>query len=105
PVEVPSVLFLEGETAEAVAPERVRLDAELLLALAAAALLALAAASPRVSSSPAGRVVRVVLDGGSWSQARSRQGELGAKRADDAWGTIRNSLSGSDRIETVHARG
>jgi len=105
PIDVPSVLFLEAEVAEPVAPERVRLDAELLLALAAAAFLALAATSPRVSSASSGRTVLVVEEDGAWQFASPSGGKRGVLRVDDAWWSIRYALAESDRLVTVHARG
>jgi hypothetical protein len=98
PVVVPSLLFLEPEDAAALAPERVRVDAELLVALAAAALLALAAADPARTPDP-GRTVRVVLHRVPALEARSADGTTGLERAHDAVAGLRGRLTGRDRLE------
>ena len=70
-VDVPSLLFLDPEPAEATAPQRRRFDAELALALAAAGCLALAAAGPPAAVGAPKPVVRVVLDASPAMEAKA----------------------------------
>jgi hypothetical protein len=95
-VEVPSLLFLEPEAATPEAPQRRRIDAELLLALAAAALIALAAAGPVVVAGPAGKTVRVVVLSGTAGEARGFSTRVGATIAD-----LRRAFGPTDRFVLV----
>jgi hypothetical protein len=105
PVEVPSLMFLEGEPAETFAPERVRLDAELALSLLAAALLSLAAADPARTASAPGRTVRVVVDAGPAMAARDASGTTAAQRAEAAVSEVVAALSPQDRLVRQDAAG
>ena len=100
PVDVPSLLFLDPEPAEATAPQRRRFDAELALALAAAACLALAAAGPRVAVGAPKPVVRVVLDASPAMEARATATSKSAREQAEA---ALAALGLSDSV--VHARG
>jgi hypothetical protein len=94
-VDVPSLLFLAGEEPEG-AHRRRRLDAELLLALAAAGLLAFAAAGPRAVAGPAGRTVRVVVARGAFSRAAGYE-----DRVERSLAAIRGALGRGDALDVV----
>ncbi len=64
-VELPSLMFLLDEEDARSLPRGRLVDAELLLALAAAGLIALAAADPVIRRTAPEAVVRVVISGGS----------------------------------------
>ncbi len=90
PVDLPSLLFLEGEDVPAEAPRLVRLDRDLLLALVAALALGLAAAGPSVALGSAARVVRVASIAGA--------------RAAEAVARIRAAADAADRVDVVEVR-
>jgi hypothetical protein len=107
-VTVPSVLFLGDEGALPAAPQRRRLDPDLLLALAATTALALAAAGPAFAR-PAGLVVRLVTDlddlelsqrptGRSWQEriAELERVRAAARRHGDRLDEIHASVHGPD---------
>lgn len=104
-VDVPSLLFLEGEPDEVLAPERIRLDRELLLGLAAILCLALAAAGPVWTGAREGRTVRVGIDTGPAMSARSSAGSTPASRAQDAVRALRRELGEKDRLDLVTGTG
>jgi len=98
PVTYPSLLFLEAEGAEVGAPERVRSDPELWLALLAAAFGSLAAAGPAWTAGRPGRTVRVVVDASPRMQARDAAGATSASRAEAEVDALREALGPSDRF-------
>lgn len=102
PVEVPSLLFVEGEPERPAAPERFRLDVDALLAAAAAALLALAATAPRALAGLPGRTVRVVVDQGP-AMGASDAGGGPARRAEEVVRGIEEALRPGDVLEVVQA--
>ncbi len=104
-VTVPSLLFLEDEAPNSERPERRRVDADLLLAIAAAAMLALAAAQPVLGVTSDGRRIVVLRDASVAMTARSADGTTASDRASAATQAIERLSSGSDRFETVAASG
>ena len=101
PVTVPSLLFLEAEGAEVGAPERIRSDPELWLALLAAAFGSLAAAGPAWTAGRPGRTVRVVVDASPAMQARDAAGVTAASRAEAEVDALREALGPADRFLRV----
>lgn len=81
-VALPSLMFLQDEEEASALPRARVLDAELLLAMTAAALLALAAAGPRIVHAPAHRVVSVTVSGGTAATARGYAERVEAVLAD-----------------------
>lgn len=100
-VDVPSLLFLEGEPADASAPERVRFDRDLWLGLAALSCLALAAAGPGLAGTGTGRVVRVIVMSGPSTHATPGGGRAVSAALADARGTIGVAVLG--RGDRLHA--
>ena len=80
-VELPSLMFLLDEEDARSLPRGRLVDAELLLALAAAALLALAAAGPVLERSAPQAVVRVAVSGGSPAARRGYRDDVEATLA------------------------
>ncbi len=104
PVDVPSHLFLEGEPAEAVAPDRVRLDLDLWLGLGALACLALAAAGPRLAGGGTGRVVRLVVETGPSTRATPGGGRSVAAALEEARARVEDAVRArGDRLEVAPA--
>lgn len=92
-VAMPSLMFLQDEDDARSLPRGRRLDAELLLALAAATLLALAAAGPGLRGVRPGRLVRVVVSGGSAARMRGYRDRVQA-----ALEGVRAALAPRDRM-------
>jgi len=104
PVDVPSLLFLEGEPADAAAPERVHFDRDLWLGLAALACFAVAAAGPRLAGAGTGRVVRVVLLSGASTHATPGGGRAVSAALADAHDAIAAAVRArGDRLDATTA--
>ena len=95
-VELPSLMFLLDEEDARALPRGRLLDAELLLALAAAALLAFAAADPVLERAAPRAVVRVAVSGGS---PAARRGTMDDVRA--ALATLRDGMADDDVLDVT----